>query len=81
MATAESDAVTPIEVKQVFDAKSAKFLTCRLFDRQSLPRKQKLDGPIVVVEKETSTYVSAGYSLVLQDDDSLLIVRREKGAH
>jgi N-methylhydantoinase A len=81
VATAESDAVTPIEVKQVFDAKSAKFLTCRLFDRQSLPRKQKLDGPIVVVEKETSTYVSAGYSLVLQDDDSLLIVRREKGAH
>jgi N-methylhydantoinase A len=68
----------PLETKQVFDAKEGKFLDCDIFDRPSLPRRQRIDGPLVVVEKETSTYVSATFSLVLQDDDSLLIVRRGK---
>jgi N-methylhydantoinase A len=69
----------PLETKQVFDAKEGKFLDCDIFDRLTLPRRQRIDGPIIVVENETSTYVSASFSLVLQDDDSLLILRRGKG--
>ena len=69
---------SPLETKSVFDARAGKHLDCRVFDRNTLPRRERLNGPLIVVEKETSTYVSASFSLILQDDDSLLIVRRAK---
>ncbi|CAM4260394.1 hydantoinase/oxoprolinase family protein [Bordetella muralis] len=68
----------PIDRRDVFDAKSGDFHDCAIYDRASLPRAVRLDGPLIVTEKETSTYVSPDYSLILQQDDSLLIQRQQK---
>lgn len=71
----------PIDSRQVFDAKTGAFLDCAIYDRASLPRDTRLDGPLIVTEKETSTYVSPDFGLVLQADGCLLIQRRQgKGA-
>jgi len=71
----------PIDTRDVFDAKVGQFLDCAIYDRDSLPMGQRLDGPLIVSEKETSSYVSPDYSLVLQQDGCLLIERKQqKGA-
>jgi len=67
----------PIENRPVFDAKTGSFLDCAIYNRASLPIGQRLDGPLIVTEKETSSYVSPGYSLVLQEDGCLLIHRQQ----
>lgn len=67
----------PIDTRDVFDAKSGKFLECPIYDRPGLPRDLRLDGPLIVTEKETSSYVSPDYSLILQQDGCLLIQRKQ----
>ncbi|OZI37094.1 methylhydantoinase [Bordetella genomosp. 10] len=70
----------PIDSRPVFDAKTGDFLDCAIYDRASLPVGLRLDGPLIVTEKETSSYVSPGYSLILQEDGCLLIQRAQKEA-
>ncbi|SAI52171.1 hydantoinase A [Bordetella ansorpii] len=72
----------PIGIRDVFDAKRGQFLECAIYDRASLPRDLRLDGPLIVTEKETSSYVSPDYSLIQQQDGCLLIQRKQqsKGA-
>ena len=65
--------------RRVFDAKTARFHDCAVYERHGLPREVRIAGPLVVVEDETSTYVTPGYSIVLQQDDCLLIERRTDG--
>ncbi len=71
----------PVGSRKVFDAKEGEMRDCQVYDRSSLPKRVRIDGPLIVVENETSTYVSASFSLVLQDDDSLLIVSQGKEAN
>jgi len=67
----------PIDRRRVFDARAGKFLDCAIHDRASLPVGVRLEGPLIVTEKETSTYVSPAYGLVLQQDGCLLVQRNE----
>jgi len=75
---ATRDQCPPMDRREVFDAKSGDFHDCAIYDRADLPRAVRLDGPLIVTEKETSTYVSPDYGLTLQEDDSLLIQRLRK---
>ncbi|MBV7486508.1 hydantoinase/oxoprolinase family protein [Bordetella sp. BOR01] len=68
----------PIDRREVFDARLGEFLDCAIYERASLPRDVRLDGPLIVTERETSTYVSPSYGVVLQQDGCLLIQRQQK---
>ncbi len=46
-------------------------------ERRSLTPGQKLEGPAVVVEENTSTIVTSAFSVVLQGDGSLLLIAKE----
>ena len=45
--------------------------------RDSLTTGARLQGPAVVVERETSTVVTAPFDVVMQSDGSLLMLRKE----
>lgn len=80
-ADATRQSCPPIDSREVFDAKAGKYLDCAIYDRASLPPDTRLRGPLIVTEKETSTYVSPDFSLILQQDGCLLIQRQQqKGA-
>jgi N-methylhydantoinase A len=65
--------------RPVFDARQGEFLDCAIYDRAGLSVGARLNGPLIVSEKETSTYVSPRYSVTLQQDGCLWIERRRDG--
>ncbi|MBC8740913.1 N-methylhydantoinase A [Paraburkholderia sp. Clong3] len=71
--------IAALEHRPVFDARSGRFHDCAVYARASLPRDIRIDGPAIIVEDETSTLVTPGFCVVLQQDDCLLIQRRREG--
>ena len=62
--------------REVFDAKTGKLLRCAIFTRDKLSPGIGVDGPLIVVERETSTYVSPAFRVIRQQDETLLVERR-----
>jgi N-methylhydantoinase A len=63
--------------RPVFDPTRGEALPTTIVDRSSLAPGARLSGPAVVVERETSTVVTSPFDVVMQDDGSLLLVRKE----
>ena len=63
--------------RAVFDPSSARALPTGIIARDSLTTGDRLQGPAVVVERETSTVVTAPFDVVMQSDGSLLMLRKE----
>ncbi len=63
--------------RPVFDPARGRALPTSIVDRSSLAPGARLCGPAVVVERETSTVVTSSFDVVMQDDGSLLLVRKE----
>ena len=68
----------PVARRAVLDSRLGKLVDCAIHARASLPMGQRLAGPLMVVEPETSTYVSPFFALTVQADGSLLIVRQQE---
>jgi N-methylhydantoinase A len=62
--------------RPVFDPARGEALPTAIVDRSSLAPGARLSGPAVVVERETSTVVTSPFDVVMQDDGSLLLVRK-----
>lgn len=62
--------------RPVFDPARGELLPTAIVERSSLPAGARLAGPAVVVERETSTIVTSPFDVVMQDDGSLLLVRK-----
>nr|WP_312988551.1 hydantoinase/oxoprolinase family protein [Comamonas koreensis] len=77
--TPQKGAGTVLDRREVFDGKQGQFYACDIYERLGLPRGQAVPGPVVIVEKETSTYVSPGFKVVLQADDCMLVERMDSG--
>ncbi len=60
----------------VFDPALGKALPTAIVERTTLAPGDRLSGPAVVVERETSTVVTSPFDVVMQDDGSLLLVRK-----
>jgi len=73
-------ATAPLAWREVFDARSGRRHRCAIYERTQLRPGEAIDGPLIVVERETSTYVSPDYRVIRQQDDCLLIERRQPGA-
>jgi len=80
-AQAGAIAAEPLTWRDVFDAKSGRPHRCAIHSRETLPRGVAVDGPLIIVERETSTYVSPDYRVTRQQDDCLLVEFRESARH
>ena len=67
----------PVERRLVFDAQSGRFHDCALYDREGLQVGERLAGPAIIAERETSTLVPPRFSVILQHDGCLLVDRNE----
>lgn len=62
--------------RDVFDPARAAMLPTAIVARESLSAGDRVSGPAVVVERETSTVVTSPFDVVMQADGSLLMLRK-----
>jgi N-methylhydantoinase A len=63
--------------RTVFDPSSGSALESDVFERGLLQPGARIEGPAVIVERETATVVTALFDAVIQGDGSILLVRKE----
>ena len=66
--------------REFFDAALRKSVTAREVAREALMPGTAVDGPTIVVERETTTIVTSAFRVVGQGDGSLLLLRKEATA-
>ncbi|MDM7931718.1 hydantoinase/oxoprolinase family protein [Tabrizicola sp.] len=62
--------------RPVFDPARGEALPTAIVERSGFAPGARLSGPAVVLERETSTVVTSSFDVVMQDDGSLLLVRK-----
>ena len=78
VALTEGQSVTaPAATRAVFDPAAGRALTSGIHDRSALEPGARVSGPAVIVERETATVVTSPFDVVMQDDGSLLLIRKE----
>ena len=63
--------------RDFFDASLRKKVSAALVNRTSMQPNVRLDGPAMIIEDETATIVTSGFTAIGQDDGSLLLLRKE----
>lgn len=63
--------------RDVFDPASGTVLSTAIVERDSLHAGDRISGPAVIVESETSTIVTSPFDAVIQPDGTILLIRRE----
>ncbi len=61
----------------VFDPAAGDLLKTRIVARDALRPGDRITGPAVIVERETSTVVTSPFDAVLQSDGSILLTRKD----
>lgn len=70
----QAQSVAESSVKRpLFDAALGEFVDAQICERESLTPGQKISGPAIVVERETSTIVTSSFDVIVQQDGSLLV--------
>ena len=69
--------VAVVKTREFFDAALRKVVTANEVQRDTLKPGDAVSGPAVIVEDETSTVVTTGYTVVAQDDQSMLLVNKK----
>lgn len=72
----EGKAAKQTPTRQVFDPACGKELETVILARDSLSTGDKVIGPAVIVERETSTVVTSPFDAVIQTDGTILLVRK-----
>lgn len=69
------------ETRGVFDPTSGTSLTTGIIARDDLAPGDRIAGPVVITERETSTVVTSPFDAIIQGDGTILLVRKaQKGA-
>ncbi|WP_420583662.1 hydantoinase/oxoprolinase family protein [Ruegeria sp.] len=63
--------------RPVFDPSSDGLQDSRIVERDTLSAGDRVTGPAVIVERETSTVVTSPFDAVLQGDGTILLIRKE----
>ncbi len=74
-----SQAEAPVR-RAVFDPASGEALDTAIIERETLVPGARVSGPAVIVERETSTVVTSPFDVVMQDDGTLLLLRKDLAA-
>jgi len=64
---------TQSPLRPIFDARLGQNVMAKVIQRQHLAPGQKLNGPVLVVEAETSTLVTSAFSVMAQPDGCLWV--------
>jgi len=64
--------------RPVFDPAQGKALPAAIHDRADLSAGDRVQGPAVIVERETATVVTSPFDAVMQGDGTLLLLRKDK---
>ena len=65
--------ITSESSREVFDSALAHFVDAMVFERDELNSGERIVGPAVIVERETSTFVPSSFAALVQYDGSLLL--------
>ncbi|WP_191602118.1 hydantoinase/oxoprolinase family protein [Marinomonas algicola] len=65
------------KTREFFDAAIRKVVTAGEVERSRLAPGDAVTGPAIIVEDETSTVVTSGYTVIAQDDKSMLLVNKK----
>lgn len=65
------------KTRPVFDPSSDGLQDSRIVERATLSAGDRVAGPAVIVERETSTVVTSPFDAVLQGDGTILLTRKE----
>lgn len=77
---ANGKGATPLRTRSFYDAAKRKTVEAQEVARETLTPGMAVDGPAIVVERETTTIVTSAYKVVGQGDGSLLLLRKEDAA-
>ena len=64
------------ERRSIYDPRASDFLDASIVHRQDLPVGARVSGPAAIVERETTTIVTASFEAVMQADGCLLLKRK-----
>ncbi|QLJ12571.1 hydantoinase/oxoprolinase family protein [Pseudomonas putida] len=62
--------------RKVFDVAAGGFVEAGIHPREELQLGARVQGPAIIVERETSTFVTTNFVAVVQPDGCLLVTRR-----
>ena len=62
--------------RPVFDPSRGEFMDTAIVERGDLRPGVQIKGPVVIVERETSTVVTGPFDVVVQSEGSLLLIRK-----
>ncbi|MCQ4630302.1 hydantoinase/oxoprolinase family protein [Shinella sp. CPCC 100929] len=71
----EGSVVTSAKTRRLFEAAQGAFLDAGIHERDDLKPGDVVKGPAIVVERETSTMLTAAFKAVVQNDGCLLVTR------
>ncbi len=66
----------PAKGRKLFDARLQEFVDAGVFSREEMNPGGQIQGPAIIVEHETTTIVTSGFSATMQNDRSLLVQRK-----
>jgi N-methylhydantoinase A len=67
------------ESRRIFDAREQRFVDAAVYQREELQSGDRVDGPAVIIERETSTVVTSRYRAIRQADGCLLLTKKREG--
>ena len=68
--------VAPSKRRSVFDPATGSALESAIFEREALAPGARMEGPAVIVERETATIVTTLFDAIVQRDGAILLVRK-----
>ena len=71
----EGGVVPPGGTRRLFEASRGAFLDAGIHERDGLKPGDVVQGPAVIVERETSTVLTASFKAIVQNDGCLLVTR------
>ena len=74
--TAGKSVVRPAVFRPVFDPAAGTQRSYAILERDALANGERVSGPAVIVERETSTVVTTPFDAVIQSDGSILMIRK-----
>lgn len=66
----------PISQRKVFDVVKGDYVDAGIYQRENLKEGAQVDGPAIIAERETSTFITSSFSATVQPDGCLLVVKR-----
>lgn len=61
--------------RSVFDVVKGGFVNTKIYERENLKTGEQIDGPAIIAERETSTFITSSFSATVQPDGCLLVVK------